>query len=66
MTNWKNLRINPPTENCNICLKIGTNYETFFFKTYSKDSWELIKDARPFGCHRIPAEAMYINLNEIL
>lgn len=66
MTNWKNLRINPPKEDCNMCVRIGTDYEIFQFKRHSKDGWELVKNTRPIDLQKIPEHALYINLNEIL
>lgn len=65
MTNWKNLILNPPIEDCDICVKIGGNYETFQFKRYSSVGWGLIKSMRPIDSSKIPDNAMYINLNEI-
>lgn len=65
MTNWKNLRLNPPTEDCNVCMKIGTNYETFQFKRYSDVGWGLIKNMRQIDPCKIPSDAMYIILDEI-
>ena len=43
MENWKNLRTNPPKEDCNICVKIGSSYDTYKFKVYSERNWGLIK-----------------------
>lgn len=65
MTNWKNLRLNPPKEDCNVCVKIGLDYETFQFKRYSDVGWELIKHSRPVNQKKIPGYALYINLDEI-
>ena len=39
MENWKNLRTNPPKEDCNICVKIGSSYDTYKFKVYSERNW---------------------------
>lgn len=65
MTNWKNLRFNPPNDNCDVCVKIGTNYETFQFKRYSDVSWELIKNMGPVNHLLISDDALYIILNDI-
>lgn len=65
MANWKNLKNNPPTENCNICMKVGVNFETYFFKRYTNYSWELYKYPRAIGPEKVPDNALYINLDEI-
>lgn len=65
MVNWKNLRQNPLTENCNICLKIGSNYETYYFRLYPSHTWELYKYPRFISPEKVPEEAQYINLDEI-
>ena len=65
MINWKNLKKNPPTESCNICLKIGVTYDTFQFRRYTADSWELYKYPRAIGPERVPDHALYIDLDEI-
>lgn len=65
MTNWKNLKKNPPTESCNICLKIGDSYDTFLFRRYTDYSWELYKYPRPISSGKVPDYALYINLDEI-
>ncbi len=65
MTNWKNLKCNPPPDNCDVCVKIGMTYDTFQFKRYSKIGWELIKNMRPIDQCKIPEDAMYIILDEI-
>lgn len=65
MANWKNLKNNPPAENCNICMKVGVNYETYFFKRYTNYSWELYKYPRAIGPEKVPDNALYINLDEI-
>lgn len=66
MINWKNLRDNPPTGNCNICIKVGSDYETYKFIVRSENNWVLIKYPRSIESHKVPKEAMYINLNEIV
>lgn len=66
MVNWKNLRDNPPKENCHICVKIGDDYETYKFIVRSESSWTLMKYPRSIEAHKIPKEAMYINLNKIV
>lgn len=65
MTNWKNLRSNPPVENCNVCVKVGDNYETYKFKRHSDIGRCLNKFTRDYDAASIPKEAMYINLDEI-
>ena len=65
MTNWKNFKKNPPTKSCNICLKIGTSYDTYFFKRYTNHSWELCKCPITIDPARVPDHALYINLDEI-
>lgn len=65
MINWKNLRDNPPTEKCNVCVKVGTNFETYKFVLHSPISWGLYKYPRYIDSADIPQEAMYINLDEI-
>ncbi len=65
MINWKDLKNNPPDENCNICLKIGVSYDTYFFKRHNSYSWELCKYPRIFGPEKVPDGAQYINLDEI-
>lgn len=65
MTNWKNIHLNPPTERCNICLKVGDNYETYIFGRYH-NSWELSKMGRKFSREQIQPHAQYIVLDEIL
>ena len=65
MTNWKNLKSNPPTESCNICLKIGTSYDTYFFKRYTSYSWELTKFPQVISREKVPDHALYINLDEV-
>lgn len=65
MTNWKNLKNNPPTESCNVCLKIGVSYDTYYFKRYTSYSWELYKFPRAIGPEKVPDNAFYINLDEI-
>lgn len=65
MTNWKNLKSNPPVEDCNICLKVGLNFETFAFKRYNSYSWELYKYPKTIGPEKVPDNALYINLDEI-
>lgn len=66
MTNWKNLRLNPPCENCEVCVKIGLNYETYRFIRYSEVGWDLVKNGRQIDQSKIPEHAMYIILDEIL
>ena len=65
MTNWKNLKKNTPIESCNICLKIGTSYDTYIFKRITDHSWELYKYPRAIGPEKVPDHALYINLDEI-
>lgn len=65
MTNWKNLKLNPPAEDCDICVNIGVTYDTFQFKRYSDIGWDLIKNMRQIDPRKIPDDAKYINLNEI-
>ena len=65
MTYWKNLFKDPPHGDCNICIKVGDNFETYFFKRYSHTGWEIYKQLRPIEPSRIPAGAVYINLDEI-
>lgn len=66
MTNWKSLKKNPPIESCNICLKVGVTYDTFFFKRYTDYSWELQhKYPKSIGPEKVPDHALYINLDEI-
>lgn len=65
MTNWKNLRQNPPSKDCNICVKVGSSYETYCFKRHTDYSWELLKYPRTIELEKIPGEALYINLDEI-
>lgn len=68
MVNWKNLRNNPPIENCDVCLKIGDNYETFKFCLYSNDlyGWGLKKASRSYSPNVFPEDTLYIILNNIL
>lgn len=66
MTNWKNLRLNPPREDCNLCVKIGATFDTYYFKRYSDVGWELVKNHRSIDQAKIPEYAVYINLDEIL
>ncbi len=65
MINWKNLKINPPTENCNICLKVGVNFETYLFKLCGSSGWELYKYPKTIGPGNIPDNALYIILDDI-
>ncbi len=65
MINWKNLRLNPPSDDCNLCVKIGTNYETYQFKRHSDIGWSLLKNLRPIDQSRIPEHAMYIILDDV-
>ncbi len=65
MRNWKNLLEDPPTSDCNICIKVGDNFETYQFKRYSDTGWAIHKQHRPIEPNRIPANAVYINLDEI-
>lgn len=65
MINWKDLKKNPPTENCNICLKIGVTFDTFVFKRYGSYGWELYKYPKTIGPEKVPDGALYINLDEI-
>lgn len=66
MVNWKNLRDNPPKENCHICVKIGDDYETYKFIVRSESSWTLMKYPRSIDSYKVPQEALYINLSEIM
>ena len=68
MQSWKtgkNLRTNPPKEDCNICVKIGSSYDTYKFKVYSERNWGLIKYPKTIDSCKVPEEALYINLDEI-
>lgn len=65
MTTWINLLTDPPAQNCNICLKVGDNFETYQFKRYSETGWEIHKLSRPIDPDKIPTNAVYINLDEI-
>lgn len=65
MTNWKNLKLNPPLENCDICVKVGMTFDTLQFKRYSDTGWGLFKNMRPIEQCKIPEHAMYIILNDI-
>lgn len=66
MSNWKNLRTNPPKEDCNICVKVGDDYETYKFKVHSEHNWSLVKYLRTIDSCKVPKEAQYVNLNEII
>lgn len=66
MINWKNLRCNPPQENCNLCVKIGLNYETYMFRLLSATNWDLYKYPKTISQEELPDYAMYINLDEII
>lgn len=65
MTTWINLLEDPPKEDCNICVKVGDNFETFQFRRYSVSGWEIHKQSRPIELKKIPTNAVYINLDEI-
>ena len=65
MTNWKNLLEYQPMKDCNICVKVGDNFETYHFKRYSDIGWAIFKQARQIDLRRIPTNAVYINLDEI-
>lgn len=65
MSNWKNLKVNPPKGTCNICVKIGVTYDTFVFKKISESDFELYKYPQTIKSCKIPDNAYYINLNEI-
>lgn len=65
MTNWKNLKLNPPSDDCNVCVKIRVNYDTYQFKRYSDIGWDLIKNLKPVDPCKIPDHAMYIILDDI-
>ena len=66
MTNWKNLINNPPTDDCDICIRVGRNYETYRFRRFNAKTWEISKNGRAIDVVKIPVDALYINLNEIL
>lgn len=65
-TNWKNLTLNPPSQNCNVCIKSGTDFETFKFERHSEVGWSLYKFGREINRDNISPEALYINLDDIL
>ena len=65
MSHWKNLLEEPPIRDCNICIKVGDNFETYLFKRYSHTGWEIYKQHRPIEPSKIPSSAVYINLDEI-
>lgn len=65
MVNWKNLKNNPPCEDCNICIKVGDNYETFKFIAHTSYSWSLYKYPKTIASEKVPEEAFYINLDDI-
>jgi hypothetical protein len=65
MVNWKNLRADPPKKDCDICVKIGSSYDTYKFKIYSECNWGLIKHPKTIDSYKVPEEALYINLDEI-
>lgn len=65
MANWKNLRDNPPDKDCNICVKVGDNYETFKFRVHTEYCWSLHKYLQDVTMDKMPEEALYINLDEI-
>lgn len=66
MAIWKNLKSNPPKETCNICLKVGVTYDTFVFRRYTNYSWDLYKFPKAIGPEKVPNDALYINLDEII
>lgn len=66
MTNWKSLFNNPPADDCDICLKIGKNYETYQIKWYNPYVFQIFKNGRIIEITKISTDALYINLNEIL
>lgn len=63
---WKSLHLNPPTEDCNICVRVGDNYETYWFKKYTDSSFVLVKFPKEISPREIPQDAMYVNLDNIL
>lgn len=65
MEKWKNLRENPPRQNCSICLKIGQHYEACQFIRHSEVGWSLFEYGREFDPTKIPTHTLYINLDEI-
>lgn len=65
MITWKSLRSNPPDKDCNICIKVGDNYETFKFKAHTIYNWSLHKYPQNIPMDKVPKEALYINLDEI-
>lgn len=66
MENWRNLRNSPPKEDCNICVKVGSDYETYKFKVYSEHNWCLVKFQKSIDAYKVPENALYINLDEIV
>lgn len=66
MINWKDLRLNPPAEECNICVKIGENYETYRFMVFTEKSWGLYKYPKTITMNAVPLCAKYIILDDIL
>lgn len=65
MVVWKNLRNEPPLGNCNICLKIGTDFNVFQFIKYSNEGWGLKDKMKEYDASAIPSEALYIELDLI-
>lgn len=62
---WQNLKHAPPDSDCEVCVKVGLNYETYRFMRYSSDSWRLYKFPRYIEPSCIPDDALYINLELI-
>ena len=62
---WRNLKKNPPKQNCNVCLRIGQNYETFQFIRFSKIGWGIFKNLKECDIKAIPDNTEYIVLDEI-
>lgn len=62
---WKNLKRSPPVSDCEVCVKVGMNYETYRFLRYSSESWRLYKFPRYIEPSDIPNDALYINLEQI-
>lgn len=65
MEKWKNIWHNPPDRDCLICLKIGNCCEVFNFHRISENVWHLSHSLSAVRSEKIPADAMYINLDNI-
>ena len=65
MVVWKNLMRDSPKDSCHLCVKVGLNMETYYFKRHSDHAWELSKDGRDINPARIPVDTKYINLDMI-